>query len=149
MQRIYDSRVKIKKVSELAVLPEYKTSGASGMDLSSVEEITLNPLERKLVSTGIAIQLDDGFEAQIRPRSGTSIKHGLTLVNCVGTIDSDYTGIIYIPMINLSTEPYTIKIGDRIAQMVISKYSSAKLEVVDELNETERGEGGFGSTGTN
>lgn len=149
MQRIYDSRVKIKKVSELAVLPEYKTSGASGMDLSSVEEITLNPLERKLVSTGIAIQLDDGFEAQLRPRSGTSIKHGITLVNCVGTIDSDYTGIIYLPVINLSNEPYTIKLGERIAQMVISKYSSAKLEVVDELNETERGEGGFGSTGTN
>ena len=149
MQRIYDSRVKIKKVSELAVLPEYKTSGASGMDLSSVEEITLNPLERKLVSTGIAIQLDDGFEAQIRPRSGTSIKHGITLVNCVGTIDSDYRSIIYLPVINLSSEPYTIKIGDRIAQMVISKYSSAKLEVVDELSETERGEGGFGSTGAN
>ena len=106
------------------------------------------PFERKLVPTGLAIQLEQGFEAQLRPRSGTSIKHGLTLVNCVGTIDSDYTGEIFIPMINLSSTPYTIEIGERVAQMVISSYTSVGIKIVDELDETERGSGGFGSTGT-
>ena len=147
MSRIFDCNIKIKKLSELAVIPEYKTSGASGMDLSSTEQITLMPLERKLIPTGIAIQLDEGYEAQIRPRSGTSIKYGLTLINSVGTIDSDYTGEIFIPMVNLSSEPYTIMPGERVAQMIISKYSSAKLELVNKLCETERGANGFNSTG--
>lgn len=147
--RIIDLNLKIKKLSESAVIPEYKTSGASGMDLSSTERVTLMPFERKLIPTGLAIQLQEGFEAQIRPRSGTSIKHGLTLVNCVGTIDSDYTGEIFIPMINLSSIPYTIEIGERVAQMVISRYSRVDIQVVDELDDTERGSGGFGSTGSN
>ena len=146
--RIKEFDLKIKKLSESAVIPEYKTDGASGMDLSSTERLTLMPFERKLVPTGLAIQLEQGFEAQLRPRSGTSIKHGLTLVNCVGTIDSDYTGEIFIPMINLSSTPYTIEIGERVAQMVISSYTSVGIKIVDELDETERGSGGFGSTGT-
>lgn len=146
--RIKEFDLKIKKLSESAVIPEYKTDGASGMDLSSTERVTLMPFERKLVPTGLAIQLEQGFEAQLRPRSGTSIKHGLTLINCVGTIDSDYTGEIFIPMINLSSTPYTIEIGERVAQMVISRYTSVGIKIVDELDETERGSGGFGSTGT-
>ena len=140
-------KFKIKKLHELAVIPEYKTSGSSGMDLSSVEEVTINPFERKLVPTGLAIQLEQGYEAQIRPRSGTSIKHGLTLINCVGTVDSDFIGQIFIPMVNISNEPYTIQVGERVAQMVIAEYTKVELEVVNELEETERGEGGFGSTG--
>ena len=119
------------------------------MDLCSTERITIMPFERKLVPTGIAIQLERGFEAQLRPRSGTSIKHGLTLVNCVGTIDEDYRGEIFIPMINLSSTPYTIEIGERVVQMVIARYSSVDIQVVDELDDTERGSGGFGSTGSN
>jgi dUTP pyrophosphatase len=146
--RIKEFDLKIKKLSESAVIPEYKTDGASGMDLSSTERVTLMPFERKLVPTGLAIQLEQGFEAQLRPRSGTSIKHGLTLVNCVGTIDSDYTGEIFIPMINLSSTPYTIEIGERVAQMVIARYTSVGVKIVNELDETERGSGGFGSTGT-
>ena len=146
--RIKEIDLKIKKLSESAVIPEYKTDGASGMDLSSTERVTLMPFERKLVPTGLAIQLEQGFEAQLRPRSGTSIKHGLTLINCVGTIDSDYTGEIFIPMINLSSTPYTIEIGERVAQMVIARYTSVGVKIVDELDETERGSGGFGSTGT-
>lgn len=146
--RIKEFDLKIKKLSESAVIPEYKTDGASGMDLSSIERVTLMPFERKLVPTGLAIQLEQGFEAQLRPRSGTSIKHGLTLINCVGTIDSDYTGEIFIPMINLSSTPYTIEIGERVAQMVIARYTSVGVKIVDELDETERGSGGFGSTGT-
>lgn len=146
--RIKEFDLKIKKLSESAVVPEYKTDGASGMDLSSIERVTLMPFERKLVPTGLAIQLEQGFEAQLRPRSGTSIKHGLTLINCVGTIDSDYTGEIFIPMINLSSTPYTIEIGERVAQMVIARYTSVGVKIVDELDETERGSGGFGSTGT-
>lgn len=146
--RIKEFDLKIKKLSESAVIPEYKTDGASGMDLSSTERVTLMPFERKLVPTGLAIQLEQGFEAQLRPRSGTSIKHGLTLINCVGTIDSDYTGEIFIPMINLSSTPYTIEIGERVAQMVIARYTSVGVKIVDELDETERGSGGFGSTGT-
>lgn len=146
--RIKEFDLKIKKLSESAVIPEYKTDGASGMDLSSTERVTLMPFERKLVPTGLAIQLEQGFEAQLRPRSGTSIKHGLTLINCVGTIDSDYTGEIFIPMINLSSTPYTIEIGERVAQMVIARYTSVGVKIVDELDETERGSGAFGSTGT-
>lgn len=141
------TKYKLKKTNDLAVVPEYKTSGSSGMDLSSVEEVTLQPFERKLVSTGLAIQLEEGYEAQIRPRSGLSSKSGITLINCVGTIDSDYTNTVFVPLINLSNEPYTIKVGDRIAQMVIAQYVRAEAILVDELDETERGKGGFGSTG--
>lgn len=131
-------------------LPEYATAGSAGMDLRANLEssITLQPLERYLVPTGIFIQLPEGYEAQIRPRSGLSIKKGITLVNAVGTIDSDYTGEIKLPIINLSNEPYTIEDGERLAQMVIARYDKIIWQEVSILDETERGEGGFGSTGT-
>ena len=130
-------------------VPEYKTEGAAGMDLCAAidEPITLMPLERYLVPTGLKIELEHGYEAQIRPRSGLSIKHGISLINCVGTIDEDYRGEVCIPIVNLSNEEYTILPDERIAQMVIAKYEQAKIEVVTELSDTTRGEGGFGSTG--
>ncbi len=130
-------------------LPEYKTNGASGMDLlsSHEESITLKPLERTLVPTGLFVEIPEGYEGQIRARSGLSIKHGLTLVNAVGTIDSDYRGELKIPMINLSNEPYTINNGERVAQLIIAKYERVDIVEVEELEESARGTGGFGSTG--
>jgi len=141
--------LKIKRLSHNRVLPEYKTEGAAGMDLcAAIEEpIELKPLERKLIPTGLKIELEHGYEAQIRPRSGMSIKHGITLINCVGTIDEDYRGEVCVAVVNISNEPYTIQPDERIAQMVITNYVQAKLEVVTELTDTDRGEGGFGSTG--
>ena len=141
--------LKIKRLAHNKVLPEYKTKGAAGMDLSAAidEPITLKPLERTLVPTGIKIELEHGYEAQVRPRSGLSIKHGITLINCVGTVDEDYRGELCVPVVNLSNEEYTIQPQDRIAQMVIARVEQAKIEVVTELSDTERGEGGFGSTG--
>ena len=142
-------KLKIEKLPHNKVLPEYKTSGAAGMDLSAAiaKPVTLKPLERCLIPTGLKIELEHGYEAQIRPRSGLSIKHGITLINCIGTIDEDYRGEVCIPVVNVSNEEYTIQPDERIAQMVISKYEQAEIEVVTELTETERGEGGFGSTG--
>ncbi len=130
-------------------LPQYETSGSAGMDLRAVleTELVLKPLERTLVPTGLFIELPHGYEAQVRPRSGMSIKHGITMINCVGTIDSDYRGEIKVPVVNLSNETYTLKHGERVAQMVIAKYETAKLEAVEVINETDRGAGGFGSTG--
>ena len=130
-------------------VPEYKTAGAAGMDLCAAitEGITLKPLERRLIPTGLKIELEHGYEAQIRPRSGLSIKHGISLINCVGTVDEDYRGEVCVPVVNLSNEEYTIQPDERIAQMVIARVEQAKIEVVTELSETERGEGGFGSTG--
>ena len=141
--------LKIERLPHNKILPEYKTNGAAGMDLCAAidEPKLLKPLERFLVPTGLKIELEHGYEAQIRPRSGLSIKHGITLINCVGTIDEDYRGEVCIPVVNISNEEYTIQPNERIAQMVIVKYEQAKLEVVTELTETERGEGGFGSTG--
>ena len=130
-------------------VPEYKTEGAAGMDLCAAisEPLTLKPLERALVPTGMKIELEHGYEAQIRPRSGMSIKHGITLINCVGTIDEDYRGEVCIPVVNISNETYSIQPDERIAQMIIARVEQAKIEVVTELSETERGAGGFGSTG--
>lgn len=141
--------LKIKTLKHNKILPEYKTQGAAGMDLCAAIEqpIVLKPLERTLIPTGIKIELEHGYEAQIRPRSGLSIKHGITLINCVGTIDEDYRGEVCVPVVNLSNETYTIQPQERIAQMVISKYEQADIEVVTELTDTLRGEGGFGSTG--
>ena len=141
--------LKIKRLSHNRILPEYKTEGAAGMDLCAAIDgpIELKPLERKLIPTGLKIELEHGYEAQIRPRSGLSIKHGITLINCVGTIDEDYRGEVCVPVVNISNEAYTIQPEERIAQMVIAKYEQAKIEVVTELTETERGAGGFGSTG--
>lgn len=142
--------LKILRLPHNKVLPEYKTVGSSGMDLSAAIDspITLNSLERYLVPTGIKIELPLGYEAQVRARSGLSIKHGITLINAIGTVDSDYRGELCVPVVNLSSEPYTILPNERIAQMVICKVEQANIVVSDELEETERGCGGFGSTGT-
>ena len=141
--------LKILRLEHNKNVPEYKTDGAAGMDLCAAidEPITLKPLERKLIPTGLKIELEHGYEAQIRPRSGMSIKHGITLINCVGTIDEDYRGEVCVPIVNISNEEYTIQPNERIAQMVIAKYEQAKINVVTELSDTERGSGGFGSTG--
>ena len=131
-------------------LPQYETAGSAGMDLRAnlTEPITLQSLERKLIPTGLFIELPMGYEAQIRPRSGLSYKKGLSLPNTPGTIDSDYRGEIKVIMVNLSPEAQTIEHGERIAQMVIAKYEQVRLEEVEMLSSTERGAGGFGSTGT-
>lgn len=130
-------------------LPAYETVGSAGMDLRAFlqEEVVLKPFERKLIATGLYIELPRGYEAQLRPRSGLAFKHGISLPNSPATIDSDYRGEIKIALINLSTENFTIKSGERIAQMVIAKHETAELIEVQQLSETHRGEGGFGSTG--
>ena len=131
-------------------LPFYATSGSAGMDLTACieEDIVLKPLERKLIPTGIAIKLPSAdYGAFLFARSGLASKKGITLANCVGVVDSDYTGEIKVALINLSNEEYTLTNGERIAQMVILPVSQAKFTVTDELDETERGSGGFGSTG--
>lgn len=130
-----------------ARLPEYATPGAAGMDLRSAVDVVLAPMERRLVPTGLRIAVPEGYEAQVRPRSGLAAKHGIGLVNSPGTIDADYRGEVAVILINWGAEPVHITAGDRIAQMVISPVVQAVLDVVDELDETERGEGGFGSTG--
>ncbi len=132
-------------------LPEYQTSGSSGMDLRAWLEqpITLKPLERALIPTGLYMALPAGYEAQVRPRSGMAIKRGLTVVNAPGTIDSDYRGEVKVGIINLSGEEQTINDGERIAQMVIAAYATAAWQQTDVLNETDRGAGGFGSSGSN
>ena len=137
----------VKIVCEDKYLPIYQTNGASGADLMSVETVEIRPFERLLVNTGIRVSVPMGYEAQVRPRSGLSSKKGLTLVNAVGTVDSDYTGLVYASMINLSNEPQIIEAGDRIAQLVIAPVVQANFIQVDNLDETERGAGGFGSTG--
>lgn len=141
--------LKLQKLDESVTVPCYQTEGAAGMDLCAFlkEPVTLKSLERKLIPTGLKMELPHGYEAQVRPRSGMSIKHGITLVNCVGTIDEDYRGELCVPVINLSTEEFTINNGDRIAQMIISPVTKADIKVVSELSDTQRGEGGFGSTG--
>ena len=143
--------LKIKKISKFAQLPTYATEGAAGMDLYAANEepITLAPLERKLVPLGFTMELPTGYEAQIRPRSGMAIKRGITLSNCVGTVDEDYRGEVCVGLVNLSREDYTIQTGDRIAQMVVAPVTKAVIIEADELAETIRGEGGFGSTGYN
>lgn len=130
-------------------LPSYATEGSSGMDLRAdiEEEITLQPLERILVPTGLFIELPMHHEAQVRPRSGLAIKHGITCLNSPGTVDADYRGELKVVLINLSNELQTIYPGDRIAQMVIQKVEKVILTQVNELNDTARGEGGFGHTG--
>ncbi len=130
-------------------LPCYMTTHSAGMDLYAelVEDIILSPGERALIPTGIALELPDGFEVQIRPRSGLALRHGITLVNSPGTIDPDYRGEIAIILINHGTEPFFVKSGERIAQMVFSRFVRAEFTEVSELGKTMRGEGGFGHTG--
>ena len=128
-------------------LPSYATMGAAGMDLRSAESLTIKPRERALVATGIAVALPHGFEAQVRPRSGLAVKHGVTVLNAPGTIDCDYRGEIKVPLINHGDEDFIIARGDRIAQMVIAPALQVTLEEVSLLNGTPRGTGGFGSSG--
>lgn len=132
-------------------LPQYETIQSAGVDLRAdiAEDITLNPLERMLIGTGLYISLPKGYEAQIRPRSGMAYKHGLTVLNSPGTIDADYRGEIKVLMVNISNEAYTIKPAERLAQMVIAQHEQAMWLEVSVLDETKRGEGGFGSTGKN
>jgi dUTP pyrophosphatase len=130
-------------------LPAYQTKGSAGMDLRAElsESIIIGPLERALVPTGLFIELPEGTEAQIRPRSGLAFKHGLTVLNSPGTIDSDYRGEIKVILVNLSNEPFTITDGERVCQMVIAKHEYISWQQVDELEDTSRSSGGFGSTG--
>lgn len=143
--------MKVTRMPHNKYLPEYKTEGSSGMDLYAAidKDITLKPLERVLVPTGIKIEIPSEYEAQVRARSGLSVKHGITLINAIGTIDADYRGEICVGLVNISNEEYTIKPDDRIAQLVIAKVEKAHIETTVELSATLRGEGGFGSTGFN
>lgn len=131
-------------------LPEYATAAAAGMDLRASLDapVTLKPLERFLVPTGLFIELPVGYEAQVRPRSGLAFKHGISVLNSPGTIDADYRGEVKVILVNLSNEPFTIQDGERVAQMVIASHVQAEWVQVEELAGTERGAGGFGHTGT-
>jgi dUTP pyrophosphatase len=140
--------IKIVNTSGNAV-PEYATEGAAGMDLRAwlPQPLVLEPMEREMIPTGLFFEIPEGYEVQVRPRSGMAIKHGITCLNSPGTVDSDYRGEIKIILINLSTEPHTINSGDRIAQMVVAKVEKAVFQTVDQLQSTTRGKGGFGHTG--
>ena len=143
--------LKIKKLTNnsLLTLPKYETIGSAGIDLQAVidEDIIIKPNETKLIKTGIAIALENGYEAQIRPRSGLALKNSITVLNTPGTIDCDYRGEICVILINHGKQDFTVTSGMRIAQMVISKYQQAEIIEVKDLDETARGKGGFGSTG--
>jgi dUTP pyrophosphatase len=142
--------IKIKVVNRgHQQLPAYATPQSAGMDLRAnlSEPVTLHPMERRLIPTGLHIALPEGYEAQVRPRSGLALKHGLTVLNTPGTIDADYRGEIGVVLINLSQEDFVINDGERIAQMVIARHEQGDLVVVEELDQTERGEGGYGHTG--
>ena len=130
-------------------LPEYATPLSAGLDLRANIDVpvTLHPMERRLIGTGLYIALPPGFEAQVRPRSGLALKHGITVLNTPGTIDADYRGEIKVLLVNLSNEPFVINEGERIAQMVVAKHEQADFTLVSELDETERGDGGYGHTG--
>lgn len=142
--------LKIKVVNKgRQPLPQYATSQSAGMDLRADIDapVTLHPLERRLFGTGLHIALPAGYEAQVRPRSGLALKHGLTVLNTPGTIDADYRGEIGVVLVNLSDEDFVVNPGERIAQLVIARYEQAELESVELLDETDRGEGGYGHTG--
>jgi dUTP pyrophosphatase len=146
--RIYLMIVKFKRLRPYANIPRYMTAGAAGMDLTSaIGDATIDPGGRLGIPTGWAIELPPGYEAQIRPRSGLSIRYGITVANSPGTIDADYRGEIIVLLANLGREPYTVLAGDRIAQLVIAPVEHAVIEVVEELRPSGRGTGGFGSTG--
>ncbi|MFT4297966.1 MAG: dUTP diphosphatase [Candidatus Woesearchaeota archaeon] len=140
--------VKITKIKENAIIPKYAKPGDAGVDLCSTENYNLKPGERCLVSTGIKIALPDGYEAQVRPRSGLALKNGISIVNTPGTIDSCYRGELGVIVINHGQEEFKIEQGMRIAQMIINKVEQAEFQEVEELDKTERGEGGFGHSGT-
>ena len=141
-------KVKIVNKSRFA-LPEYQTPLSAGLDIRANldEPVTLQPLERAMIPTGLFVELPEGCEMQIRPRSGLAAKHGVAVLNSPGTIDADYRGEIKVILVNLSNEPFTIEAGERIAQMIVARYEQIEWEAAEELSSTERGAGGFGSTG--
>ena len=141
-------KVKIVNNSRFA-LPEYQTPLSAGLDIRANlgESVTLGPLERAMIPTGLYVELPEGCEMLIRPRSGLAAKHGITVLNSPGTIDADYRGEIKVILVNLSNEPFTIEAGERIAQMIVARYEQIEWQAVEELSSTERGAGGFGSTG--
>lgn len=143
-------RVQVSRLagSEDLPLPSYATSGAAGMDLRASEDVVLGAGERLAVPTGLVVALPEGYEGQVRCRSGLALRHGLSLVNGVGTIDSDYRGEVKVLMVNLGSETVTLKRGERVAQMVVVAVERVELEESENLSETSRGSGGFGSTGT-
>lgn len=147
-----DVRLKRLDHAEGLPLPAYETSGSAGMDLrAAVDEgapVTLPPGGRALIPTGLTIALPDGYEAQVRPRSGLALKFGVTCLNSPGTIDSDYRGEVGVILANMGAEPFTVRRGDRIAQLVVAPFTQARLNEVDSLDDTARGSGGFGSTGS-
>ena len=142
--------MKVRIVSKSAFeLPKYETPLSAGMDVRAniTESIVLKPLERAMIPTGLYVELPAGYELQVRPRSGLAAKYGITVLNSPGTVDADYRGEVRVILVNLSNEPFEIKPGERIAQLVIARHERAEWELVEELSETERGAGGFGSTG--
>ena len=143
------TKILIKKLSKEAIIPKYETSGSSGMDISANldKEVVIFPGEKAIIPSGFSLSIPQGFEIQIRPRSGLAAKSGISVLNTPGTIDADYIGEIKIILINLSKEKFTVQNGMRIAQMIVSPVVQAKLEEVEELPKTSRGSGGFGSTG--
>ena len=140
-------RIEVKRLDPDLPLPTYATAGAAGLDLRAAESVTLKPSHRILMPTGLSIALPDGYEAQVRPRSGLAVKHGVTVLNSPGTIDCDYRGEIKIPLINLGTEDFVITRGDRIAQLVVAPVVRAELVELAELDDTTRAAQGFGSSG--
>lgn len=142
--------MQVKIVNKSAFpLPQYATALSAGMDLKAnlSEPVILAPLERAMIPTGLFIELPEGFEAQVRPRSGLAAKHGISVLNAPGTIDADYRGEIKVILVNVSNEPFTVNPGERIAQMVVARHEKVEWQETDQLGETARGEGGFGSTG--
>ena len=139
----------VRIITKSGQLPAYETDGSAGMDLRAYleEPVALAPMERALIPTGLHLAVPQGYEAQVRARSGLAVKHGIGLVNGIGTIDSDYRGEVKVALINWGSEPFTIENGDRIAQLVIAAYERVTWEETDSLDETERGAGGFGHTG--
>ena len=140
-------KIKVKKLSPDAIIPKYQTMEAAGFDLHSLDDVILKKGERVLISTGLSFEIEKGYEIQIRPRSGLAYKYGISVLNTPGTIDSDYRGEIKVLLINFSDQDFEIKKGDRIAQAVVKEVIQAEFEEVETLSETERGAGGFGSTG--
>ena len=140
-------RLKIKKLNKDAQIPKYATPGSAGFDLSAIEQTEIGPGETRLVKTGLAVAVPEGYELQVRPRSGLAAKNGITVANAPGTVDADYRGEVGVILVNLGSEPFRISRGMRIAQMVIARHARAVWREVAELDRTARGAGGFGSTG--
>jgi dUTP pyrophosphatase len=150
MYNLMNAMIEVKVINRgRQPLPAYATPLSAGMDLRAdiTEPVVLQPLERRLFPTGLFIALPEGYEAQVRPRSGLALKHGITVLNTPGTIDADYRGEVGVLLVNLSQEPFTIEPGERIAQMVIARHEQVTFQLVDALDETERGAGGYGHTG--